>query len=128
MAVDVRFGWKAAIGAKPSIGYASAMVSDTARRLLDDISDDWYALWEVDALLSRLAPEFDATSRQRLVHGLVEQGVLQLMAGKEWSEVRNAPALPTSDALTAISSSSSWKVPSDDGDPIYAVGVTAAGV
>jgi len=96
------------------------MISATERRLLDDLSDDWYALWEVDQLLSRLAPEMDGSARRQLVRGLLEKQALALTGAEEWASLRDTPAIPTVDAIDAISSTAAWEVPGPH-DRIYAV-------
>jgi hypothetical protein len=98
------------------------MPADAESRLLDDVSDDWYALWEVDNLLSRSAPELEATSRRQLVSDLLARGALELIVAREWNSVRDTPPLAADEAITAISLSAAWDVPSA-GDCVYAVGI-----
>lgn len=102
------------------------MLTHAEARLLDDISDDDYALWEVNAGFDRDAPRVDRAARIAVIGRLLERGLVELRVGLNWEQVRQAAPLQTADAINAISSASSWKMPSGEA-PIYALAISPAG-
>lgn len=94
--------------------------------VLDLVSDDWYALWEVDYELQRKAPDIDEAGRRRLTASLLHRGLVELRAASELAALTSASSLAGSDVDDALATDANWAVPTSR-SLIFAVSLTPEG-
>ncbi len=91
--------------------------------ILDDVSDDWYGLWEVDWWFNAVHPDWPWEQRSTYVAHLVQRGLLDIFSGPADDAVLGQDA-----ALKIIQASSNWFPPNNDSQLAYRVSTTEAGV
>lgn len=91
--------------------------------ILDDVSDDWYGLWEVDWWFNAVHPDWPWQQRATYVVDLVQRGLLDVFSGRADDGV-----LEQDEALRIIKASSNWLPPSNDVQLAYHVSTTESGV
>lgn len=90
--------------------------------ILDDVSDDWYGLWEVDWWFNAVHPDWPWEQRATCVVDLVQRGLLAVFSGPAEDAVIGQDA-----AIKIIQASSNWLPPSNDSQLAYRVSTTASG-
>ena len=98
-------------------------LTEDERAILDDNSDDWYGLWEVDWWFNAAQPDWPWKQRSAYMTDLVQRGLMEVYA-----RPADEAVLDRKDALEVIQKSSNWLPPTDDNEPAYRVSTTEAGV
>lgn len=93
--------------------------------ILDDVSDDWYGLWEVDWWFNGVHPEWPFELRSAFLSDLVQRGLIEIFFGPLGQE---SPALEESVAIEAISHSEAWLPRAGISDAVYHVSTSHVGI
>jgi hypothetical protein len=91
--------------------------------ILDDNSDDWYGLWEVDWWFNAVHPDWPSKQRVAYLIDLVQRGLLEMFTGRAEDAL-----LAQAAAIEALQNPPNWLPPTDDNQPTYHVSTTKAGV
>lgn len=93
--------------------------------LLDDNSDDWYGLWEVDWWFNSVTPDWSFPDRAEFVASLVRRGLLEVFFGRIGVE---RPPLQTDEAERALAVAANWQPFSDIEKAVYHISTSEAGI
>jgi hypothetical protein len=92
--------------------------------LLDDNSDDWYGLWEVDWWFNGVHPDWPHTQRAEMVGSLVQRELMEVFFGRLGLE---SQPMSAEAALDALAKPQHWAPRTSPEQAVYHVSTSSKG-
>lgn len=92
------------------------ILSQDQLALLNDISDDWYGLWEIDWFFNGAHPGWPFEARNAFLSALVSEELIKIFYGRI---SKGCERLEIASAMNIIQNKVSWAPREDTDDPSF---------